>query len=476
MSLARIIVGVLAVCALLFANGARAAAPGPEGNWQGKLDVGGGLSLRLIFHVVKSGDTITATLDSVDQGAKGIPVESASIKGGKLVINVPAVQGSFEGVLNADGNEAEGTWTQGTNAIPLTLKRGGTLPDDRKPQEPTRPYPYIEEEVSYPNPLAKGVTLAGTLTMPKTGGPFPVALLITGSGPQDRNETLLGHKPFLVLSDYLTRRGIAVLRVDDRGVAKSTGSFATATTADFATDVEAGIAFLKNHKGIDPKRIGLIGHSEGGVIAPMVAAETPDVAFIVLMAGTGVNGEEIIIEQGALIAKAGGAPADLIQRGKETNRKLFAIIKSESDSVAAEKKLLAEMKLMLASLPEEERKAPNAEAQLTAQVKSINSPWFRYFLMYDPAPTLKRVKCPVLALNGEKDLQVPPTQNLPVIEAALKAGGNRAYTVKLLPGLNHLFQTSNTGAPSEYATISETIAPVALKTIGDWIVMHTSGK
>lgn len=464
-----------AVCAAgVLANSlVQNAGKGAEGIWAGKLDVGG-VSLRLVVKINKKPDgKLAATLDSLDQGAKDIPIDTVALKEKSLRLELKAIGGVYEGKLNADETEVTGTWTQGGNALPLNLKRTDKAPEVRRPQVPKKPYPYNEEEVSYENKSAK-VTLAGTFTFPKGAGPFPAVLLITGSGPQDRDEALLGHQPFLVLSDYLTRQGIAVLRVDDRGVGKSTGDFAKATTQDFATDVLAGVAYLKTRKEVNPKQIGLIGHSEGGVIAPIVATKSPDVAFIVMMAGTGLPGDQILYLQGALIMKANGAPEAAIKVERESQEKMFAVLEKETDSATTEAKLMTILQESLAKLPEAQRKA--AEPQAVAQIKSLNGPWFRYFLTYDPRPTLRKVTCPVLAINGEKDLQVPPKENLPEIEAALKAGGNKDFTIKELPGLNHLFQSAKTGSPSEYNEIEETIAPVALKTMADWILAHTTGK
>jgi pimeloyl-ACP methyl ester carboxylesterase len=474
---AQILLAAVAAMAVLFsAPAAMAADKDAAGIWQGKLTVQGGISLRLVVHIARKGDALAGSMDSPDQGAKDIPVSKILFEKGKLTLTVAAIAGTFEGAMNDAGTEIAGTWKQGAVELPLTLARNSKLPDTKRPQDPVKPYPYDEEEVSYANPKATGVSLAGTLTLPKGDGPYPAVLLITGSGPQDRNEELLGHRPFLVIADYLTRRGIAVLRVDDRGIAKSTGNFATATSADFATDVMAGLDFLKKHKRIDPAKIGLIGHSEGGLIAPMVAADSPDVAFIVMMAGPGVSGEQILYEQGALIMRAAGAPETEISAQRERQKEMFEIVMKEPDTAAAQKRLVEFGKREFAKLPDAERKALGGEAGMAAQVSQINTPWFRYFLSYDPRTALKRVKCPVLAINGEHDLQVPPKQSLPEIESALKEGGNKDITLKELPGLNHLFQTTKTGSPSEYSDISETISPIALKTMGDWIVAHTGTK
>src|SRR5215831_13352939 len=353
---------------------------------------------------------------------------------------------------------------QDTTAKPAALNR---------PQEPKKPYPYDEEEVGYEN-RRDGVKLAGTLTFPRGKGPFPAVLLITGSGPQDRNESVFGHKPFLVLADYLTRQGIAVLRVDDRGIGGSTGSVPNSTSENFATDVMAGIEFLKSHKGINPKQIGLIGHSEGGLIAPMVAAQSNDVAFIVLLAGPGLPGEEILYLQGAAILKASGASAEVLARQRASQEMIFAIVKQEKDNAVAEKKVREGFDKQMAGLSEAEKAQANQTPD--AQITAVLSPWFRYFLTYDPRPALARVKCPVLALNGENDLQVPVTENLREIEATLKAAGNKDVTIVRLPKLNHLFQPSETGSPGEYGKIEETFAPVALKTIGDWILKRGEAK
>jgi pimeloyl-ACP methyl ester carboxylesterase len=287
-------------------------------------------------------------------------------------------------------------------------------------------------------------------------------LLITGSGPQDRNESAAGHRPFLVLADYLTRHGIAVLRADDRGFGRSTGTFSTATTADFATDAEAGVAYLRTRREVDANRIGLIGHSEGGMIAPMVAARDHAIAFIVMMAGTGVSGDDVLVAQNILVAEAMGATHEQAEAQGARIRALTDIVKSEPDNASRERKM---RELLTGKVP---------PAQIDGQIRALNTPWFRYMLTYDPAIALKKVTCPVLALNGELDLQVPPTQNLPAIRAALDAGGNKHVQIEPLSGLNHLFQTAKTGSPLEYAQIEETISPVALDIITRWISKVTS--
>jgi pimeloyl-ACP methyl ester carboxylesterase len=432
------------------------------------LTVPGG-SLRVVFNFTpKAEGGYTATLDSPDQGAFGIAADSVIVQDTLVRVSIRSIGGELNGVHLAGADSIPGTWSQGGMQLPLVLKHSSEeVEKPKRPQEPKKPYPYKEEEVTFTNPEA-GITLAGTLTLPKSGGPFPAAVLITGSGPEDRDEAVFGHRPFLVLADYLTRQGIAVLRYDDRGVGKSTGNFATATSTDFASDAKAAVAYLKTRKEIRADKIGLIGHSEGGVIAPMVAAESKDVAFIVMMAGTGVPGDQVILEQAALIAKAMGTSEKEVQEARAISRKAFDIIKSGKDSATVASELRT---LLLSAADTSARKdAQTSEAAVNAQIKQITSPWFRYFLTYDPRPALRKVHCPVLAIDGEKDLQVSPKQNLPQIEAALREGGNKDFTVRELPGLNHLFQTATKGTPDEYAKIEETISPTALKLMGDWIL------
>ncbi|MGA2438986.1 MAG: alpha/beta fold hydrolase [Acidobacteriaceae bacterium] len=427
------------------------------GDWQGTLKIGGS-SLRLVFHITGSQDKLTATIDSLDQGAKGIPTTSVTVSGDLLTISATSIGGEFKGKVSTDGNTIDGTWTQG-GSIPLVLGRirgQASLAPARRPQNPIKPYPYREENVSYIN-ATSGNRIAGTLTLPPGKGRFPAVLLIVGSGPHDRDESVMGHKPFLVLADYLTRKGVVVLRSDKRGVGGSAGDLASATTADFATDAEAGVAFLKARSEVNPRKIGLIGHSEGGVVAPMVAARDHAVAFIVMMAGPGVPGDQITVNQTLLLSKAAGLSEEVAEKNAELERSLLALVVTEKDNAVLENDL--RQKLAGTGPP----------AQINAQIKALTSPWYRYFLTYDPAIALRKVTCPVLAINGGKDLQVPPTLNLPAIRKALKEGGNKNFEVDELPGLNHLFQTANTGSPDEYAGIEETISPVALDKIASWI-------
>jgi len=429
-----------------------------DGAWMGTLDTGA-VKLRVVFHIVNTADGLTATMDSPDQGMTGLPTSSVSRDGATLKIEAKKIGGTYEGKIASDRSSIDGTWSQGGGSLPLVLKpvKDKTELELKRPQNPVKPYPYREEEVSYDN-KAQNVTLAATFTIPPGKGPFPAVLLITGSGPQDRDESLLGHKPFLVLSDYLTRHGVAVLRADDRGVGKSTGVFANATTADFATDAEAGVAFLKTRSEVNPQKIGLVGHSEGGVIAPMIAARNKDVAFIVMMAGTGVPGDQVLPAQSEAIEVATGKdPADAAKSAAK-EREMLALVENEKDEMVLDKEL------------QEKMKGEVPDAQIGMQIKQLTSPWFRYFLTYDPATALRKVTCPVLALNGSLDKQVIPSQNLPAIRKALGEGGNKHFEADELPGLNHLFQTAKTGSPAEYAQNEETMSPVALERMSGWIL------
>jgi uncharacterized protein len=366
---------------------------------------------------------LTASADSPDQGVRGIPVESIGYEEGRLVLELPSVQARFEGRLMGE-NEIEGSWSQGGAALPLELERVEEVVGPNRPQEPEPPFPYVAEAVRYPN-LDAGIHLAGTLTLPEGDGPFPAVALISGSGAQNRDSEVFGHRIFLVLADHLTRQGIAVLRSDDRGVGESEGIFQEATSRDFAGDAAAAVAYLRARPEIAPEAVGLVGLSEGGMIAPMVAAESDDVAFIVLMAGPGLTGEEILHLQADLISRAMGVTPE------------------------------------------------TREGWITSQKSTAGGPWFRFFLVHDPRPVLRQVRVPVLALNGELDLQVPPAENLGAIEAALREGGNPDFTVRELPGLNHLFQTATTGSPMEYAQIEETMSPKAMDMVARWILERT---
>lgn len=436
------------------------------GSWSGTLQAGGA-KLRLVFHISNTNGTLSATMDSPDQGATGIPVSSVRLVQDSVYLDIQAIRGAYAGKITGP-ESIDGSLKQAGQTMHIPLTKGEAAVAKR-PQEPVKPYPYQETEVTVANKAA-GISLAGTLTIPQGKGPFPAVILISGSGPQDRDQTIMGHKPFLVLADYLTRQGFAVLRLDDRGVGKSGGNFATATTDDFATDTEAAYTYLRNHKNINPKKIGLLGHSEGALVAAKVAAKHPEAAFVVLMAGSAVSGTDLLVAQNEALLQAAGMPQELLQKYLQLRKAQFEVAATETDLFKAATAIRELEQSTKRDLTEPEQK----QLGLTAQneqtiVAQLSSPWMRNFLKYSPAPTLQKLKMPVLALNGTKDLQVPYQQNLPATEDALKTAGNKHYTLKELPNLNHLFQTATTGMVNEYGQLEETIAPVALETIGRWM-------
>lgn len=436
-----------------------------SGDWYGKIAVQG-QQLRINFHIVKTGQLYKTTMDSPDQNAFGILTDSTFVNENEITIKLNSMMISYSGKLLE--NRIEGTFSQGGMKLPLVLSHNKIVkaPVKKKPQEPIKPYPYTTEEVNFINKQADNIKLSGTLSLPKNKKKPAVAILISGSGPQNRNEELLGHKPFLVLADFLTKKGIAVLRFDDRGVAKSEGSQKGATSADFATDVQAAFEYIKTRKDIDTLKIGLIGHSEGGFIAPMIASKNKEIAFIVLLAGTGVDGAKVLTSQSTRAMELQGIPKEYISFNETMNTNIYALVKEEDDVNQLKEKLESYLK-------QARTKAPLAIAsQLTneaiqRQITTITDPWMRYFIKTNPKQFLKTVSCPVLALNGAKDFQVIADLNLNGISNSLK--NNQDVTIKKLAGLNHLFQHCKTGAFAEYATIEETFSPDALTTIANWI-------
>ena len=461
-------VKTVAISLAILSSAAFSQAQDITGQWNGVLSVQGA-SLRLVVHINKTGESYTSTMDSPDQGAKGIPVAATTFDGSKLSLTITSLGASYEGELKNDA--IEGTFRQSGLQLPLILKKTPVAsPSATRPQEPKPPYPYISQDVTFENKAA-GVTLAGTLTMPSAGGNFTTVILITGSGPQNRDEEIMGHKPFLVIADYLTRRGIAVLRYDDRGVAQSTGNFNTSTTADFANDAESAMAYLKTRKEVNPQKIGLMGHSEGGVVSTMVAARSNDVGFIVMLAGTGVRGDALMLLQEEAVYKASGLPEAKVAELIKINARVFDRVVNTDEAVSQKEiaEFMTPMKTAIeAAIPE----GTTADNYIKQFAVSIVDPWMQYFLRYDPAPALEKVNCPVLAVNGGRDLQVPARKNLSAISAALKKGGNQNVAFKEYPGLNHLFQECTTGLPTEYATIEQTFSPDVLKDLADWILKN----
>lgn len=445
-----------------------------EGFWQGTLEFSG-MELRIVFTISRNpNNTITATYDVPEQNALNVPVDEITFNDRAVRIEIIPIDAVYEGTLSEDGAKIDGNWSQSGMTLPLVLERTNRKFEIKRPQEPKKPFPYRTEEVFFKNDDA-GITLAGTLTMPPRDGTFPIVLLLSGSGPQDRDETVFGHRPFFVLADYLTRRGIAVLRVDDRGVGGSTGDFDKATAVDYASDALACVAYLKNREEIDPGRIGLVGHSEGGIIASMVAIHSPDVAFIVLIASPGLPIKDMEYSEQARTLKANGASDGFVARSRAMQESLFAVINQETDGKVVRDEFTSILTEFFKGLNKEEKRImgiseENMEVHVHDLFRKLHSPWFRYYLDFDPGTVLRRVTCPVLAVNGEKDTQVTPKENLEAIIRSLRAGGNKNCTAKELTALNHLLQTAETGDISEYGKIEETVSPTALQIIGDWIL------
>lgn len=452
-----------------FLIGSLFAQPGSgfAGTWNGKLQFPG-QQLRLVLHLeLDEEGAWKASLDSPDQGAFGMPADSVRISGDSVLVTMTDIRAEYAGVKK--GETIQGTFSQGGMRFKLELGREA-IAGPARPQTPQPPFPYREDSVVFFSG-PDSIRLAGTLTLPEGPGPFPAAILITGSGPQDRNEMLFSHQPFWVIADHFTRQGIAVLRYDERGVGESSGDFSAATSLDFSHDAEAAFDFLLKDARIDSKKIGLVGHSEGGLVAPMVAARRTEVAFAILMAGPGLPGMEVIVGQEAKMLTGRGVSQETIRHWEQTKALAFAWLDKTrgeedfSDSVdahAAEilKPLTVSDRMALGVRPD----------QLGKELGPIASPWFRYFLAYDPIPTLKAVKCPILALNGDKDVQVLPDENMGPIEAVLREQGEPRSLAKRYPELNHLFQTAKTGMPEEYGQIEETIAPEVLADMSAWIL------
>ena len=430
------------------------------GKWMGILKIQG-MELDLYFNISKKENNYTATLDVPKQGANGIPVTAIELVDSTLNISIGALGMTYMGIIK-NNSIIKGEFKQRGTLLPLDLKRVTAEATILvQPQTPKAPFPYQEEKITFRNTKDQ-ITLAGTLTLPQNIQDFPTVILISGSGPQNRNSEIFGHQPFWVIADYLTRQGIGVLRFDDRGTEESQGDFSTATSLDFAEDVRAAVTYLKNRKDISADKIGLIGHSEGGAIAPLVASQSNDVGFIVLLAGPGMRGKELLLLQKATIEKASEIPAPITERGQVVFGGAYdMILNSDPKDPTVRDSMIAYFRTSYNNLMPED--------QLHNLANQLSSPWMMNFIKHDPTLALQKVQVPVLALNGEKDLQVPAKENLEAIEAALKKGGNTRFSTKQFPKLNHLFQTCETGLVSEYGLLEETFSEEVLKEITEWI-------
>ncbi|EKD31341.1 MAG: hypothetical protein ACD_77C00345G0007 [uncultured bacterium] len=435
-----------------------------EGSWNGILKTEN-FELKIVFNISKSDTLYTANMDSPDQGAKGIPVNRVEFNGTIVKLFVSSAMVEYSGVFM--GDKIMGTFKQGSASIPLNLTKR-PFEGPKRPQEPRAPFPYSVQDVSFMSPKA-GIELSGTLTLPKDANPKALVVLISGSGPQNRDEEIMNHKPFLLWADYLTKRGIGVLRFDDRGVGKSGGSFSASTSFDFSDDVNSAVDYLRGRGEFKYIKIGLMGHSEGGLIAPIVASVRSDISFLVLLAAPGVKGSDIIVAQQELIGKASGAPAEEVEKYSKISRELYDIIDKERNN--------PDLKKLLFDFIRTNAGEETPENKINQQIAAITTPWMLTFLNYDPAEAQTKIKIPVIAVNGTKDLQVPYEENLKALEKSfLTAHGNsrdsfdKYVTIMKIEGVNHLFQRSQTGLPMEYSKIEESISPEVLEKVTTWIL------
>lgn len=446
-----------------------------NGTWQGKLAVSSA-SLRIVVHIKSVDGNYSATLDSPDQGAKGIPMSRVRLAGDSLLLEVAAVGAKLSGLVTSDSTFS-GQWIQGLS-LPLDLKKlsaGEAVAEVKRPQTPTPPFPYVSTDVVYTN-KDRSIQFGATITKPKGGGPFPALLLISGSGPQNRDEELFDHKPFAVMADYLTRKGYLVLRVDDRGVGQTTGNHQTATSKDFAGDAGAGLDYLKSLPEVDKTKIGLLGHSEGGMIAQMVASEREDISFVILLAAPGEKTIDLMAHQNEAVLQSAGMSKENIASYLSLYKPLTLAITSSSSDTAARTAATQVVNNWLAKMPKETVLATTGisdektkETFINNFSRSLNTPWFRYFFRYDPAPFVEKIKASVLALNGDRDIQVVSTHNLAGLKALLQKSRAKQFDVIELSGVNHLFQRCTKCTLAEYGQLEETIAPDVLETIGRWL-------
>ena len=435
------------------------------GHWQGKLEVNG-QSIPVVFHIQQEEGNWGATFDSPDQMVYGVAFDKVEVEDSKIRLEVTAAQIVYTGQLQTGGQQIVGEWLQGGMAFPLTLTNDAEA-GPKRPQTPKAPFPYDIETVEFANKKA-GINLAGTLTLPANRQNCPAVVLVSGSGPQDRDATVFNHKSFWVMADYFTRQGMVVLRVDDRGVGESGGTFAGATSADFATDVAAAVNYLQKHPRVNAKKVGVLGHSEGGLIAPMVASTHQEMAFVVILAGPAYAGRELLKQQNYDITLQKTQNKRLAKKQAKALDKIYTVVLDSKNEDKSTTEILALLKKDLAKLSNADREELGwTDANMRNLIAQLRTPWLHYFLKANPADYLQKVSCPVLAINGGKDLQVH-VNNLKGIEKALKKGNNPPYKIHAFQNLNHLLQTAETGAIEEYVQIEETIAPKVLEAIHEW--------
>lgn len=462
----RLLLAVLTVFLAVAPLGSPAAAQSDTwtGSWEGLLRVSG-TELRVVVHLDRTDDGLTGTMDSPDQGARDIPIDAVTATRDSLTLRLSSIAGRYEGVRTAP-DTVQGRWMQGGIEPALTLVRTNAPSEVRRPQQPEAPFPYATEDVTFASQSENGPTLAGTFSHPEAEEPVPAVVLVSGSGPQTRTGEVMGHETLTVLGDYLTRQGIAVLRYDERGQGESGGTLQGAPMPALASDVHGALAYLATRAEVDTRRVGLVGHSEGGLIAGYLGARYPDlVDFMVLLGSPGVSGDAILGDQLAARAEQAGMQGPRVEGQLQTQQRVFDVLKQDADSAA----IASELRTVIA-----ETSGIRQQETIEREIRGLMDPWFRFFVRYDPVSDLQQLTQPVLALLAERDQQVRPALNAEPLEAALRDAPTTTYDVAVLSGLNHLFQPSETGAPTEYARIEQTMAPDALERIATWILERSA--
>ncbi|CAM4101796.1 MULTISPECIES: alpha/beta hydrolase family protein [Flavobacterium] len=443
-----------------------------EGVWHGITKKPDNKEILFVFLFEEHQNSITSKMAIPTFDVMDIKPKTTIFKNGKLTIDGSNIGIKYEGVWNENTSQIEGTYTEGSVELVLNLVKGNPkMAENKRPQEPTKPYPYYEEEVKFKNTDAD-ITLSGTFTRPIQKGKYPVVILISGSGRHDRDGSAESHRPFLVISDYLTRNGIAVLRYDDRGFRKSSGDFSKATTADFAKDVVSAVSYLKSRNDINVKHIGLIGHSEGGIIAPLVANQSSNISFIVTLAATAIPGSEVAVMQSKILRPF---PVPNENDFEKNVRIAIEIASSNLDIAKKRTALIKHNKSYLTPILKSLGASDdNISKFIDNETETVLKPWNKYFFNYNPANEFEKLKIPMLSLNGSMDKQVDATINQNAIRKALIKGGNKKYKIIELENLNHLFQECKTGNIDEYKELEQTIAPIALNEVYKWINEVTS--
>jgi pimeloyl-ACP methyl ester carboxylesterase len=455
------------------------------GTWQGSINFQGN-QIPIVIHIMKdSSDKLKASFDSPNQHAFNLPCSEVMIKNDSVIIMMAVINGKYTGQLNKDDNQISGNWFQGAGSLPLTMNKTSetaTVKEQKRPQTPKPPFSYHSMDVEYQN-ADKSIKYGATLTYPEIDSTrhyakmpvFPAVILITGSGQQDRDETIFGHKSFAVIADYLTKNGFAVLRVDDRGMGGTTGVFSESTTADFVKDVEASLDFLEKQPPINKEKIGLIGHSEGGMIAPMVANERNEIKFIILLAGPGIPITDLMQQQIEAVSASDGKSPGETKANSFLMRTIWEELNKGQDSATTVSNIIMKFGAWSKTLDSatwrkiSARDTTPLSDQINDAIAQLSSKWFKYFITFDPQPYLKKLSCKVLALNGSKDLQVIATSNLNGIRSSLRKSKSPKYDVIEIQGLNHLFQTCIKCNIAEYSELEESFSPKALEIMSVWL-------